>query len=151
MGEYLGREPFRWPLVIGECSSLQSLQEVVGGSRQWGITSCMSGLHFLVFHNPHSARKNGYDRWEGFQPDGSFHYTGQGRVGDQSIDQGANKSLLSTLGTSTPIYLLRSEGTSVTYLGKFCLSDNPCRIERALDSQGNERSVVVFHLETMKH
>jgi hypothetical protein len=135
-----------WPLSIGDVMRRQDLHSVVGGSHQWGVTSCLDGRAMLLFHNPATARLNGYDRWEGRQVDGSFHYTGQGRVGDQSVEEGANRSLLLTHGKATPLFLLESEGTSVAYLGRFRLATVPYRFEHSVDTTGAMRQVVVFHL-----
>ena len=98
----------------------------------------------LVFINPAKARKFGYDRWEGPRPNGGYHYTGQGPIGDQDISVGANKSLLLSRSSGIPVHLFRSESTEVTYLGQFKLSETPYRWERALDLLGNDRRVVVF-------
>jgi hypothetical protein len=135
-----------WPLKIGQKLKRRQLHALVGGAFQWGITSCMQRSAMLVFNNPKKAREFGYDRWEGWQPNGEFHYTGQGPIGDQDIATRSNNSLLRSKARGIPVHLFRSEGTEVTYLGLFELGENPYRWERAPDQLGNNRKVVVFHL-----
>ena len=133
-----------WPIEVGQKLLRRQLHSLVGGAHQWGITSCMNGAAMLVFSNPAKARKFGYDRWEGPVPNGGYHYTGQGPIGDQDVSTRANKSLLRSQFYSIPVYLFRSEGTEVTYLGRFKLSETPYRWETAPDLLGNDRKVVVF-------
>lgn len=100
----------------------------------------------LVFSDALKARKFGYDRWEGIQRDGSFHYTGQGKFGDQTIESGSNLRLISSAVEGKPIHVFLAKSPLVTYLGSFSLGDPPFRWEKAPDANGHERSVVVFHL-----
>ena len=134
----------KWPIEVGEKILRRKLHALVGGGHQWGITSCMNGSALLVFVNPVKAKKFGYDRWEGPVPNGGYHYTGQGPIGDQDVSTRANKSLLRSQFSGIPVHLFRSEGTEVTYLGQYKLAENPYRWERAPDELGNNRRVVVF-------
>lgn len=134
----------KWPIVVGQKLLRKSLHALVGGGHQWGITSCMGGSALLVFTNPAKAKKFGYDRWEGSVPNGGFHYTGQGPIGDQDVSTRANKSLLRSQFSGIPVHLFRSAGTEVTYLGQYKLAENPYRWEKAPDELGNNRRVIVF-------
>jgi hypothetical protein len=134
----------KWPIEVGEKLLRKKLHALVGGAHQWGITSCMNGTAMLVFTNPTKAKKFGYDRWEGPVPDGGYHYTGQGPIGDQDVSTRANKSLLRSQFSGIPVHLFRSAGTEVTYLGRYKLAENPYRWEKAPDELGNDRRVVVF-------
>jgi len=135
-----------WPIEIGQKLKRRQLHALVGGANQWGITSCLQSSAMLVFNNPKKAKKFGYDLHEGWQPNGEFHYTGQGPVGDQEISTRSNNRLLRSKARNIPVHLFRSEDTEVTYLGLFELAENPFRWERSLDEKGNNRKVVVFHL-----
>ena len=135
-----------WPISVGQKLKRRALHTLVGGSHQWGITSCMGGKAILIFTNPNKARKFGYDRWEGPQADGVFLYTGQGPVGDQDVSTRSNKSLLLSKARNLPCHLFRSVGNEVTYLGEYELAEDPFRWERAPDQDGNDRKVIVFHL-----
>jgi len=135
-----------WPILRGQTLKRQELHALVGGSHQWGITSCLGGTNILVFTNPRSAKKFGYDIFEGLQRTGIYTYTGQGQVGDQSVEVGSNRTLLSTQWTGRPIRLFRVDRTEVTYFGRYRLSNVPFRYETAPDLNGVLRQVVVFNL-----
>jgi len=106
----------------------------------------MNRAAVLVFSNPSKARKFGYDRWEGPQQSGAYHYTGQGPIGDQDVSTRANKSLLRSKALHLPVHLFKSEGTDVTYLGLYELTEDLYRWEKAPDERGQIRKVDVFHL-----
>lgn len=135
-----------WPVVVGQTLKRQQLHALVGGARQWGITSCLKGVAILVFSNPRRSRQYGYDRWEGPRADGAYHYTGQGTIGHQDVSSGANRQLLRSKALGKSVHLFESEGTDVTYVGPYELAENPFRWEVAPDQKGNLRQVVVFHL-----
>jgi hypothetical protein len=135
-----------WPILRGQTLKRTELHSLVGGAQQWGITSYQNGLGVLIFANPLSSRRYGYDKWEGQKPSGVFDYTGQGRFGDQNIEKGANRTLLATQRTKKPIRLFVVNKTDVTYLGKYKLADDPFRYEFAPDESGLSRRVVVFSL-----
>lgn len=135
-----------WPVQIGQTLKRRHLHALVGGAHQWGITSCLRGTAMLVFRNPKASKKFGYDKWEGQQQNGEFHYTGQGVTGNQDVSVRANKSLLLSKALGKPVHLFESSGTDVTYLGHYELSENPFRWEIAPDENDRDRRVVVFHL-----
>jgi hypothetical protein len=99
----------------------------------------------LIFTDRLKSSRNGYDRWEGFTPDGGLHYTGAGRRGNQTFSD-ANRLLASTGETNKPVYVCESSGTMVTFIGVFRLAKVPYRFELAPDRDGKLRKVIVFHL-----
>jgi 5-methylcytosine-specific restriction protein A len=135
-----------WPVDVGATLKRVHLHQMVGGAHQWGITSCLNGSAILVFSDAKKAQKFGYDKWEGFQRDGSFHYTGQGKFGPQTIESGSNRRLLRSSEDRKPIHVFLAHSPLVTYVGQFSLGIQPFRWEKAPDADGHERSVVVFHL-----
>ena len=135
-----------WPIKVGETLKRRRLHTLVGGAHQWGITSCLDGRAMLLFRNPKKSKKFGYDKWEGQQVNGQFHYTGQGVRGNQDVTSRANKSLLMSKDLGKPVHVFESLGTDVTYLGHFELLDDAFRWEVAPDETGRERRVVVFQL-----
>lgn len=135
-----------WPILRGQTLKRRALHALVGGAHQWGITSCLNGTNVLVFSNPASARKHGYDVFEGLQKSGIYTYTGQGLVGDQSIESGSNRTLLATQSSGRPIRLFTANGPEVTYLGRYRLAEVPFQYESAPDSSGLLRRVIVFNL-----
>jgi len=135
-----------WPVKVGQTLKRQRLHALVGGAHQWGITSCLGGKAMLVFCNPKKSKKFGYDKWEGRQSNGEFHYTGQGVRGNQEISSGANRSLLRSRELGKPIHLFVSAGTDVTYVGQHELAADAFRWETAPDETGRDRRVVVFQM-----
>ncbi len=140
-------KPNNFPVEIGQKILKSDLHKLVGGSDQHGMTSCSNGSAFLVFHNPQSGKPFGYDKWEGWQSDGTFHYTGQGANGDQKF-AGPNKTLLRMGERGLPIHLFHTEqkGSPYTYFGLMGLGNPEYEVSRALGKDGVERDVIVFHL-----
>ena len=135
-----------WPPKIDEELSRKDISDTVGGSLQSGITSCRGGLEFLVFTSS-GGEKYGLDKWEGWNPDGTFSYTGQGTTGNQTIEKSNNKSLLEANDNDKPLHLFSEtspDSARHRYLGCVILADPPFRWERAPDVNGDERDVVVF-------
>jgi hypothetical protein len=141
-----------WPISVGSSLSKASIHSSVGGSGQHGMTSCLNGSAFLVFHNKTAGKKYGYDRWEGWQTDGSFRYTGQGVKGDQKFTR-CNKSLLQMSALGKPIHLFQTDkkGNPYEYTGLVTLGDPTYELKLAPDKNGNERQVIVFHLIPIGH
>lgn len=141
-----------FPVTLGNSLRKKEIHELVGGSGQHALTSCLGGLGFLVFHDPVKGKEFGYDRWEGAQLDGTFHYTGQGVNGDQML-RGPNKSLLQTVANGTPIHFFtrpepgikRKPGNPYTYCGTVALAEYPYSVKTAPDKSGALRNVLVFH------
>ena len=122
------------------------MHKLIGGSFRHGMTKCNDGRDFLLFHDLKNSKKFGYDKWEGFQADGSFHYSGQGTIGDQKLTR-ANLGLVKASAQGLPIHLIESVGGTCTYLGQYILGDPPFSIERAPDVKGEfERDIFVFKL-----
>ncbi len=123
------------------------IHEAVGGSFRHGMTSCLDGDAFMIFHNPDGGKRFGYDVWEGFDVNGDFHFTGQGKIGDQKLTKN-NKKLLETVTSLLPIHLFMTtgDGQPYVYFGEFCLGSPPYETEVAPDENGNERKVFVFSL-----
>jgi hypothetical protein len=138
------------PVAIGESILRSKLQAVVGGSNQQGMTSCLNGSEFLLFHNQEASKEFGYDKWEGPQIDGSFLFTGQGVRGNQEMKRG-NKGLVDCSRTGKPIHLFESIGTYTTYIGQVTLRSLIPETRRALDIEGIERDVFVYQLEFVGH
>ncbi len=135
-----------WPISVGTTLKRVQVHAMVGGAHQWGVTSCLGGAAMLIFADPVKSREFGYDKWEGMQLDGSFHYTGQGKFGPQTVDSGPNRRLLKSNEEGRLIHVFRAQSPYVTYIGIFHLGEPPYRWESAPDTNGIERPVVVFHL-----
>lgn len=81
------------------------------------------------------------DRWERGDV---LHYTGMGRVGDQSLGNAQNLTLSESPQTKIPIHLLEAlEEQKYTYAGEVELIDHPYQ-EEQIDDEGNWRKVWMF-------
>ncbi len=145
-----------FPIKQGQKLSKREIHDLVGGSDQHAMTSCMNGEAFLIFYDPKTSRKNKYDLWEGQQIDGSFWYTGQGLVGDQQMTR-SNRGLVKAAEDGRPIHFFRrpengvkrEKGNPYEYVGPVVLGDPPYEVKAAPDTRGNERQVFVFRLVTL--
>jgi hypothetical protein len=135
-----------FPYSPGDLFKRADMHKLIGGSFRHGMTKCNSGRDFLLFHDLKNSKKFGYDKWEGLQIDGSFHYSGQGTTGNQKLTR-ANLGLVSASEQGIPIHLIESVEGTCTYLGQYILGDPPFSIERAPDVNGEfEREIFVFKL-----
>ncbi len=134
-----------WPMQVGQRTKRQELQKLVDGSNQTGMTSCLNGTEFLIFHDKKVSREFGYDQWEGWQANGQFTYTGQGKKGDQVLKLG-NKQIIKAHEEGRAIRLIESKNTNATYVGEFILGNPYFQVREALDIDKNIRKVFVFNL-----
>lgn len=135
-----------WDIKPGDVNKRSMVHDKFGGSRQSGISPSAKTRNILVFSDPKKGKKFGYDRHEGRQEDGSYRYTGEGQVGDQSLMSSGNAALLSAEALDRSIQLFITQGTDATYIGEYTLGEPTHRIARALDRNGDERDVIVFNL-----
>jgi hypothetical protein len=143
----------KFPIELGSELPKSKIHQLLGGSDQHAMTSCMNKTSFLLFHDPKKGKKYGYDTWEGQNADGSFSYTGQGVLGDQKMTR-SNLGLVKASEKGHPIHFfkrpeirkLRGTNNPYTYAGEVILGSPPFRTESALDSGKNLRKVFVFNL-----
>ncbi len=136
-----------FPYEPGRLVMRNEIHKAIGGSFRHGMTSCLDQSAFVIFHNPDGGRRYGYDVWEGFDVEGNFHFTGQGKVGDQKLSNN-NKKLLETKERGLPVHLFMTtgDGRPYTYFGEYCLGSPAFSLETAPDEIGNSRRVFVFNL-----
>ena len=135
-----------FPYVYGDEFKRSDMHQIIGGSFRHGMTMSNRGKDFLLFHDVKNSKKFGYDKWEGFQADGSFHYTGQGKIGNQKMIR-ANSVLVKSNRDGIPIHLIESNNGVCTYKGQYVLDDPPYTVEKAPDADGKkDREVFVFKL-----
>ena len=73
-----------WSLQPGDEIERKALHKIFGGNSQSGISPSRISPNVMIFSDPKSGEPHGYvDSW---QDDGCFHYTGEGRRGDQRMD-----------------------------------------------------------------
>ena len=147
-----------FPLVPGQVLTKKAVHDLVGGSDQHAMTSCLNKSAYLIFHDPITSKKNHYDLWEGEQADGTFSYTGQGLVGNQTLTK-SNKALVHAAENGHPIHFFvrppigvkRLSGNPYTYVGQVVLEPPYFEVKVAPDTVGNSRDVLVFHLVPIGH
>jgi hypothetical protein len=132
-----------WTLRPGAHIKRTELHKRYGGRRQGGISPSKSSPNVLIFSAP-SGHKYGY--YDGMQPDGCFHYTGEGQEGSQQLKQG-NRALAEHQETNKSVRLFWGASGEVTYIGQFRLDQNkPFYKTDAPDVNDEMREVIVFRL-----
>ena len=112
-----------------------------GGQRQVGI-SVLTGYPMILLFEGMLGKQHGYEN--GFQPDGSFLYYGQGQRGDMKLT-GANLKLANHSKYGKSLHLFQSVGSGIVrYKGEFYCEKYYCR--KAEDTDGNLRRAIVFEL-----
>ncbi|MGX5681703.1 hypothetical protein [Schumannella luteola] len=134
-----------WLLEPGARLLRSDLHATYRGNPQSGIVPLVGRPDILIFTSPPSGSHYGYDEFEGLQPDGSFHYTGEGRRGDQVFKRG-NLALRDSGPKGRPIRLFSADGVWVTYVGEFATGDPTYRIETIPDVDGVPRNGIIFTL-----
>lgn len=118
------------------------LHDRYGGNRQAGI-SLVSKVGCIFLFTGDAGHRYGYN-YDGPQPDGSFHYTGEGQEGEQTLVRG-NAAIHHR---DRPLHLFRMVGRgTVEYVGEFVLdAQEPYYPAEAPDRESAMRVVLVFRL-----
>ena len=134
-----------WNISPGTRILRKDLQETYGGRTQGGIGPSKKTPNVLIFTDPASGEQHGY--YDGWQPDGHFHYTGEGQRGDQRMMSG-NRSILDHEIEGRALRLFKGARGEVEYLGEFRLAaDRPWYETDAPETGGGPlRKVIVFRL-----
>jgi hypothetical protein len=121
-----------------------ALHERYGGRRQGGISPSAKTPNVFIITAP-TGKQHGYI-YDGFNADdGYYHYTGEGRYGDQQMVQG-NRAIRDHVREGRELHLFTATGPQLTYVGPFQYvsyydADAP-------ESGGGEtRKVIVFRLK----
>jgi hypothetical protein len=134
-----------WTLRPGDCIRRTELHALYGGSGQSGISPSRTTPNILVFTDPRSGERHGYfDRWAA---DDSFHYTGEGQRGDQTMTKG-NLAILNHRTDGRALRVFQGATGTVQYVGQFVLYElEPYTITTAPSTgNGPPRQVIRFHL-----
>lgn len=134
-----------WDIELGKTLKRREVHARYGGQMQGGISTPVDSENILIFTDPRSGSKYGYDKHEGLREDGSYAYTGEGQIGDQQFVRG-NKSILDSPKNGKTIRIFTVHGTSVTYAGGFTLGEPEYEEKQALDVEGKLRKVIIFNL-----
>lgn len=143
-----------WVYDEGDITLRKTVAARYGGSTQGGIQPSAATPNIFLYSDPEAGRANGYDfdKWDDTNPN-LFHYTGEGRNGNQTLTRG-NGAVLHHADEDRTLRLFhtldnfkRAGGKRQEYLGAFYLNPgDPYRWETAPGEDGRPRRVVVFHL-----
>ncbi|NUW37134.1 restriction endonuclease [Nonomuraea sp. SMC257] len=137
-----------WTLKPGEQIERKQLHATYGGRTQAGIAPSSLTPNVFLFTNLVESERQGY--FDGWMPDGLFHFTGEGQYGDQRMMSG-NASILNhkAEGRALRVFLVASR--ALTYVGEFELDDTEPYYEiDAPDAKGGRlRKVIVFRLRAV--
>lgn len=123
----------------------RDLHSVFGGQQQGGI-STPAQHRFVMLFTSHSGEQHGYV--DGWSPDGTFLYTGEGQHGDMSFTRG-NAAIRDHAVNGKDLHLFGYESKGhVRYLGQMAyrrhfFKDGP-------DTNGVTRRLIVFELEPVR-
>jgi predicted RNA-binding protein with PUA-like domain len=134
-----------WPLQPGETIRRSELHDRYGGSRQDGVSPSRKTPNILIFTDPRSGEQHGYyDRWVS---DGSFHYTGRGQHGHQTLTSG-NLAVVNHVKDRRALRVFQGASGVVKYVGEFVLDEHePYDWGTAPSTGGGPlRRVIRFHL-----
>lgn len=132
-----------WPFIVGrQYNRRVDLHDRYGGQQRGGISTPRGVPAIFVFTGA-SGLKHGYaDSW---QPDGTFHYCGEGQVGDMTLIKG-NKAIATHAALSKDILLFKAlgHGRPVEFIGSFSCA--AWFFEEMADSAGDSRQAIIFKL-----
>ena len=137
--------PVLWTLRPGDRIRRRELHARYGGSGQSGISPSRTTPNVLVFTDPRSGERHGYfDQWAA---DDSFHYSGEGQRGDQTMTRG-NLAILSHRADGRALRVFQGAKGTVQYVGEFVVDElEPyTRAEAPSTANGPPRQVIRFHL-----
>jgi len=133
-----------WDLSPGDKIKRTELHARFGGRTQGGIAPSTRSPNVMIFSGP-SGVKYGY--FDGWQPDGCFHYTGEGQTGDQQLKQG-NRALAEHAQTNKSVRVFSGVSGEVTYVGEFRVDPGKPNYRTDAPALGEDamRQVIVFRL-----
>jgi len=134
-----------WLLQPGETIRRSELHDRYGGSRQDGVSPSRKSPNIFIFTDPRSGEQHGYyDQW---LSDGSFHYTGRGQRGDQTLTSG-NLAVVNHVKDGKALRVFQGATGVVQYVGEFVLDEiEPYDWGTAPSTGGGPlRRVIRFHL-----
>lgn len=131
-----------WDIEPGTVLRRTEVHAKFGGNRQSGIAPIANSPNVLVFTGK-GGSQYGYD-YDGWRSDGAFHYTGEGKEGDQKLTHG-NKAL-AMAGRKIRVFE-EVQKAHVRYLGEFKTNEGDAWYTgTSRDVKENERTVIVFKL-----
>lgn len=142
-----------WDVPVGKFLSRVERKRRYGGSVQGGIEPSTTTANIFLYSDPARAAAFGYS-YDGWIDEGAvFRYTGDGQRGPQTM-RGRNLSVLNHKRAGRALRLFVADGVvpgtsqkNHRYLGEFEVDQqDPYRELEAPDKDGEQRTVIVFHL-----
>lgn len=128
-------------LEIGQVLDNNQLMEIFKVANQGGMRKSNTTNSLLIISD--STKEIYSDKWEG----DTFHYTGMGLEGDQSLDYKQNKTLVESNDTDINLFLFEVfEPNKYIYKGRVKLAAEPYQ-EAQPDESGADRNVWMFPLK----
>ncbi|MBF9072233.1 restriction endonuclease [Streptacidiphilus sp. NEAU-YB345] len=137
--------PAAWDLKPGQVIERKRLHVRFGGRTQGGIGPSAKTPNVMIFTDPVAGERYGY--YDGWMPDGLFHYTGEGQYGDQRMLSG-NASILNHRAEHRALRLFQGARGNVTYIGEFEV-DGWYEADAPEFADGPLRKVLVFRLRPL--
>lgn len=127
----------------GEVYRRRDLHARFGGQNQGGISTPREYPYVFLFTGD-SGEQYGYK--DGWQPDGTYRYTGEGQLGDMQFLRG-NKAIRDHQKDGRELHLFQKTEKKgyVRHLGQFELVDYDL-IENVPDRMERPRTAIVFKL-----
>ncbi|MZE43733.1 restriction endonuclease [Streptomyces sp. SID5477] len=135
-------EAIVWDLEPGDVVERKQLHAKYGGRTQGGIGPSAKTPNVMIFTDPVAGEKHGY--YDGWMPDGLFHYSGEGQYGDQRMLSG-NASILNHEAEGRALRVFQGARGNVTYLGRF-IAAGWYEADAPETGDGPLRKVIVFKL-----
>jgi 5-methylcytosine-specific restriction enzyme A len=127
--------------IIGQVYRRRELHDTYGGQGQGGISTPVRFPLIFLFTGE-SGHQYGYT--DGYQPDGTFWYTGEGQRGDMQLKAG-NLAIFKHQRNGKELHLFATaERSMVRYLGSAMYLGH--HSESAPDRDGAPRRTIVFEL-----
>lgn len=132
-------------IPVGEPIKRKEVHARYGGSGQGGICPSAQTDVVLLFTNPSRGSQHGYD--DGWGKGGCYHYSGQGREGDQEWTAN-NIAVLEHVQQGRQLHLFEYVASSIVRrVGEFVIdSEMPYFTVDAPDGTGTLRRMFIFRL-----
>lgn len=141
MPETSQSDNFTIPFSPGEIITNKTLYTTFKCACEGGVRYSSAYQVLVLVSNFVDPRHTG-GKWQ----ENILYYAGSGKSGNQDIDKGTNKRLLTSLETSTPVYYFEvyTQG-QYTYRGEVVAAAPPFQRQEP-DEDGEERKVWIFPL-----
>ncbi|MER6732571.1 restriction endonuclease [Streptomyces puniciscabiei] len=138
-------EVIEWDLEPGDVIERKQLHAKYGGRTQGGIGPSAKTPNVMIFTDPIAGEKHGY--YDGWMPDGLFHYSGEGQYGDQRMLSG-NASIRNHEAEGRALRVFEGARGKVRYVGQFSFEDW-YEADAPETGDGPLRKVIVFKLRPL--